>query len=268
MKVNADILGDKIKNAENAAESILSTQPLIVRLDGNSFSKFTIDQNFKKPFDPLFQAAMVSATKAVMAYCPDAKFGYTQSDEITLVLYTPNPLATPFLANRAQKIASLLASVCTNGFNSYLLEKTGRFPNAAFDCRVFSYKLEEINEPFIWRQQDCFKNCVSSLLYWNLIKEQKLSGRAASKKMDELSTKERIQMLEAELRIKISETDSSYTRGLGVYKVTVEKPLGELPEEIKKYNEGKAFVIRKEFKVDNDLPQFKDNQDFIKELLR
>jgi len=263
-----DLLGDKIKAAEISTETFIKDQPLVIRFDGNSFSKFTIDQKFTKPFDLLFQEAMVAATKALMSYCSEARFSYTQSDEITLVMYNSNPFASAFLSNRVQKICSIMSSVCTNGFNSYILEKTGEFPSAAFDCRVFPYALDDISEPFIWRQSDCFKNCVSSVLYWGLIQDKGLSNRAASKKMDELSTWQRIDMIESELGIKMSDYDPSFTRGVGMYKIAVEKSLADLPEDIKKFNEGKAFVIRKEIKVDKNLPLFKEDLDFVKKLVK
>lgn len=264
-----DELGDKIKALENVTETYLElNKPIIVRLDGNSFSKFTVEQKFKKPLDPLFQEAMLAATKRVMAYCNESKFGYTQSDEITIVIYNPNPAATPFLAGRVQKICSLLASECTNGFNEYLLNATGKFPGASFDCRVFNYELETVNEPFIWRQADCFKNAATTILHWGLIQEKNLSARAVSKILDPLNLKQRIELIKTELAVDFDSYDPSFRWGVGIYKKEVQKPLTDLPPEIQKYNQGKEFITRNEWVFDRNLPRFEKEPSFLQDKLK
>lgn len=55
-------LGDRMKAYEHLIEQypkIPPYKPFAVRLDGHTFSRFTT--GFKKPFDALFQSAMISS---------------------------------------------------------------------------------------------------------------------------------------------------------------------------------------------------------------
>ncbi len=149
-------LGDRMKQYEASTESrILPRLPVIVRLDGRSFSKFT--KGMKKPFDESFRQAMIEVTKYLVEQT-HAKIGYTQSDEITLVLYTENLQAGSVLFDgRVQKIASNFASMASVKF---LLEMQKRFPEKvsvektlpSFDARVFPVpsKTEAVNN-LVWR---------------------------------------------------------------------------------------------------------------------
>ena len=58
-------------------------QPVILRIDGHAFSKFTA--GLKKPYDEWVHKCMVKAT-AILVEDFNAVLGYTQSDEITLIL--------------------------------------------------------------------------------------------------------------------------------------------------------------------------------------
>jgi len=81
-----DPIGDRMKKYEVETQVYLDqTLPMIVRLDGHHFSKFT--RGFKKPFDIRFSEAMVETCCDLMnEFNPLMVF--TQSDEITMV-YAP-----------------------------------------------------------------------------------------------------------------------------------------------------------------------------------
>ena len=158
-------LGDRMKAYEANSESRLSAStPIMVRLDGRSFSKFC--KGMKRPFDDDFRQAMVETTKYLVEQT-HAKIGYTQSDEITLVLHTDNPEnGNTLFAGRVQKICSNFAAMAAVKF---LVEMQTRFPEKVsgtvlptFDARVFSVpnKMEAYN-CILWRVNDCIKNSVS-----------------------------------------------------------------------------------------------------------
>ena len=77
-------LGDRMKSYESLSTSrkAFKGQPLVVRLDGKSFHTFT--KGLARPFDQRLSSLMVETTKALVDRF-QAKVGYTQSDEITLV---------------------------------------------------------------------------------------------------------------------------------------------------------------------------------------
>lgn len=77
-------LGDRLKGYEEDFEKYIDyNNHIIVRIDGHKFSKFT--KGFEKPFDNILSKSMIETTKDL---CEEfnAVTGYTQSDEITLVI--------------------------------------------------------------------------------------------------------------------------------------------------------------------------------------
>jgi tRNA(His) guanylyltransferase len=137
--------------------------PVIVRLDGKNFSKFT--SGLKKPFDVDFSTVMINVlNKLVEEY--NCIVGYTQSDEITLIFEENNEEKELIYGNRKHKFLSLISSKTTALFNwykdKYLLNKQNQL--AIFDCRCFQVpnRMEAINN-LIWREQDALRNSIISI---------------------------------------------------------------------------------------------------------
>ena len=80
---------------------------VIVMLDGRSFSKL-IKNKFEKPFDNNFINMMNETAKYVCSNVEGAKFGYVQSDEISLIL---SDVKDPMFGGRVQKLTSVIASM-------------------------------------------------------------------------------------------------------------------------------------------------------------
>lgn len=168
-----DNLGDRIKDYEMAetASKFMKGIPLIIRLDGRSFSKYT--KNFNRPFDDAMSDAMFETTK-ILVQETNALFGYTQSDEISLVIYADNPKSDVLFTAKKQKIVSVLASIASVAFYFYIKQIKDSLqesiPNKlpTFDCRAFSVpsKIEAWNS-VLWRVQDAVRNSVSMLAHHN-----------------------------------------------------------------------------------------------------
>ncbi len=163
MKQNKDSLGDRMKFYESQAcvEKLLPLIPVIARLDGKGFSKFT--KGLKRPYDERLSKLMVETTKYLVKET-NANCGYTQSDEITLVWYSEDHESKIYFDGRIFKMISDLASMASVFFNSklaeYLPEKKDKMPR--FDCRVFSVPtLSEAVNAFYWREKDATKNSIS-----------------------------------------------------------------------------------------------------------
>lgn len=136
-------------------------QPVILRLDGRSFSMYTKD--LERPFDKRFQTLMLGVT-IVLAEEFDAVIGYTQSDEITLVLYNPNPNAQMFFGGKLQKLVSISAALASSAFNTSKPCTWERKGLALFDSRAFSVpNIAEAYNAVLWRHQDCVRNSIQSL---------------------------------------------------------------------------------------------------------
>jgi len=107
---------------------------------------------------------MVEVTKELVEQT-NAVIGYTQSDEISLILWNDDPKAQVYFGGRVQKTVSTLASYCSVRFNqllpSYLPAKVGTCPT--FDCRAWNVPtLEEAANVLLWREQDAIKNSIAS----------------------------------------------------------------------------------------------------------
>jgi len=156
-------LGDRMKMYENIQSKLRfdQTKPLYCRIDGRNFSKFT--KGMQKPFDKAMSMIMIEVTKHLVKET-GAIIGYTQSDEISLIIYSDDYKKQTFFNGKIQKIVSIVSSLTTSFFNSklnqYLPEKTNQL--ALFDCRAWSMPtLEEAANVILWREFDATKNSIS-----------------------------------------------------------------------------------------------------------
>ena len=79
-------IGNRMKNNyENITRYYLTRRmPVIIRIDGKAFHTFT--RGFKKPFDDVLVKTMQDTMKYLCENIQGCVLGYTQSDEISLVL--------------------------------------------------------------------------------------------------------------------------------------------------------------------------------------
>lgn len=187
-----------MKRYESVPKNFLTRRmPVIIRVDGKAFHTFT--RGMKKPFDEVLMKTMKETMKYLCENVQGCVLGYTQSDEITLVLTDYATLTTDvWFGYNVQKCVSIVASMTTMVFNRYFTENVrieaevfinewlddGEFnPNykndelrelwsihkkaqekgAMFDARIFNLPKEEVCNCLIWRQQDATRNSVQSV---------------------------------------------------------------------------------------------------------
>jgi tRNA(His) guanylyltransferase len=156
-------LGDRMKMYERAeaGRTALPGLPVVIRLDGKTFSKWT--RGLERPYDSRLSDLMVETTRHLVKET-GACIGYTQSDEITLVLAPHGPNSEPWLGGKLQKLVSITASQATAFFNAAVLqaipEKAGKL--AVFDSRAWVVpSREEAVNALLWRELDATKNSIS-----------------------------------------------------------------------------------------------------------
>lgn len=165
-------LGDRMKGYENITRNhLISRMPVVLRLDGKSFHTFT--RGFEKPFDRVMIRSMQETMKYLCEHIQGCVLGYTQSDEITLVLVDYEKLNTcSWFDNNIQKMCSVASSMATYVFNKTMLSYSGygniyrekvEKMGAFFDCRAFNVPKEEVTNVCLWRQNDCIRNSKQSL---------------------------------------------------------------------------------------------------------
>lgn len=158
-----DDLGDRMKQYESqeAGRRFLPLLPVVARLDGKNFSKFT--RGLKRPYDVRLSELMAETT-TYLVKATNACVGYTQSDEISLAWYSSDWKSQIYFDGRVQKMVSVLAAECSVYFNRRLAHSLPERETACpvFDCRVWQLPtLEEAANTFLWRELDASKNSVS-----------------------------------------------------------------------------------------------------------
>ena len=155
-------LSDRCKEFENieAQRTLIPKLPILVRLDGRAFHTYT--RGLERPYDTRLQTCMIETTKQLVEQF-DAKLGYTQSDEISLLFNYEEP-AQPLFKGRQQKIVSVLSSACTVYFKTladkFLPKKSHLFPQ--FDCRVWNVpNIDEVYLYMLWREDDATRNSIT-----------------------------------------------------------------------------------------------------------
>ena len=183
----------RMKKYEYVTRTYLTTRtPAILRVDGRAFH--TLTRGFKRPFDEILAGAMQDTMKYLCENIQGCVLGYTQSDEITLVLVDYKTLETSaWFDYNIQKCVSVSASMATMAFNRFFVENIEKFgrenienwddggtneelsdkeravcklvetyykaytKGAMFDSRVFNIPKEEVCNNILWRQQDAIR---------------------------------------------------------------------------------------------------------------
>lgn len=172
MPVN-DELGKRMKeNYEQISKTkLVRRTPVIIRIDGKAFHTFT--RGFERPFDNVLGNAMRKTMQYLCENIQGCIFGYTQSDEISLVLSDYRKLnSDAWFGYEVQKMCSIAASMATMAFNKFFYdnipvdsEYAGKYymaieKGAMFDSRVFNIPKEEVVNCIYWRQLDAARNSV------------------------------------------------------------------------------------------------------------
>jgi tRNA(His) guanylyltransferase len=155
-------LDDRMKFYESASEKrLLPLLPVLVRLDGVGFHRFT--KGLSRPYDLALSKCMIETTE-YLCKLTNARAGYTQSDEITLLLYSDSVESQIYRDGRIGKITSILAAECSNEFDRRrkIWNLKPDVPAQVFDCRVWNVPTQfEATNVFVWREQDATRNSVS-----------------------------------------------------------------------------------------------------------
>ena len=154
---------------------LMRRTPVAIRLDGKAFHTFT--RGFEKPFDEVLGAAMRDTMKYLCENIQGCVLGYTQSDEITLILCDYQKLDTSaWFDYEVQKMCSISASMATMAFAKAFEKNIRHTPGvspvktnwyfaaldrgAMFDARVFNIPKEEVTNLIYWRQLDSTRNSI------------------------------------------------------------------------------------------------------------
>ena len=215
-----DDLGKRMKEFYEQVPKtrLVRRTPVAIRIDGKAFHTFT--RGFEKPFDDVLIKSMQETTKYLCENIQGCVFGYTQSDEITLILVDYKTLeSSAWFDYEVQKMCSISASMATMAFNRYFAtncrewyesvpyedfengsEKLDRLYNAytkafekgaMFDSRCFNIPKEEVTNLIYWRQLDATRNSIQMVGQANF-SHRELHGKSCNTIQNMLMTEKGI----------------------------------------------------------------------------
>lgn len=270
-----DSLGDRMKEFyENRSKLYLPRRvPVIIRLDGKAFHTFT--KGLKKPYDEIFHNTMNATMQYLCENIQGCKLGYTQSDEITLLLTDYDTITTDaWFGYGMQKVCSVAASMATMAFNKFLgyeYEELNRWVSecehtredeeymytvydkmvkgALFDARCFSIPKDEVTNCFIWRQQDATRNAIQMLGQCNF-SHKELHGKSCNDIQD---------MLMVQKGINFNDMPTEFKRG--VCCVKEKYSVADLSE----YSGSVEAVTRTRWTIDKEIPIFTQDRNYVEQ---
>ena len=257
-------LGERMKEYEMQSRTrLLRRVPVIIRLDGKAFHTWT--RGLDRPFDRNLIHIMQKTMLALCEQIQGCVLGYTQSDEITLVLVDYQRMESmAWFDNQVQKMCSVAASIATSAFEKALHEEIdelevdaqGYYWNdqllkqeeclekrhllidkkwkANFDARAFNIPIHEVINNLIWRQQDATRNSIN-MVGQSLYPHKELQG---------IGTKELQNKMLTEKNVNWNDYKTDEKRGIAAIKD----------------NEGKWFI-------DELTPIFTEDRDYINRLV-
>ena len=188
-----DDLGTRMKEFYEQVPKtrLVRRMPVAIRIDGKAFHTFT--KGFRKPFDDILIKTMQETTKYLCENIQGCVLGYTQSDEITLILVDYQKLtSSAWFDYEIQKLCSISASMATMAFNKFFKKNAENYiqncatdyetdglygkgtpeyqlceiyqkaveKGAMFDARCFNIPKEEVTNLIYWRQLDATRNSI------------------------------------------------------------------------------------------------------------
>ena len=265
MNKTRDNIGNRMKEYEMVSRNYLTRRtPVIIRLDGKSFH--TLTRGLDKPFDEHFVRIMQTTMLKLCENIQGCVLGYTQSDEITLVLVDyQNRDTCAWFDNQVQKMVSISASMATLYFNQALSEMlrelegdmrmaeysiiqanfyqknealydkwSNKEYKGVFDSRVFNIPQYEVINNLIWRQQDAIRNSINAVAQ-SLYPHKELQGINKNDLQNKMLT----------------EKDVNWNN----YPTTLKRGCCAIKD-----SEGKWYI-------DNEIPIFTENRDYINKLI-
>jgi tRNA(His) guanylyltransferase len=224
---------------------------IVTRLDGRSFTRLTKEvHQFEAPYNINFRDYMIETVKYLMNCGFRMLYGYTQSDEISLLFH---PDEDSF-QRKIRKLNSILAGEASAKLSLMLKDI------ACFDCRTSQLpNIKLVVDYFRWRNEDAHRNALNSHCYW-LLRKKGEKATAAANLLNKKSVAEKNELL-FQHGINFNDLPDWQKRGAGLYWELYEKE-GFNP----KLNQT-VKTERRRIMVDLELPMRDEYSDFIRKVI-
>jgi len=250
MKFNE--LDKKMRIYETAHDhKVLPGLYIVARIDGRCFTTLTKDKHkFEVPYDVNFRDMMIQTVQHLMQCGFNILYGYTQSDEISLLF----SLDENAFERKERKLNSVLAGEASAKF-SLLLGDIG-----VFDSRICQLPNQQlVIDYFRWRNEDAHRNALNAHCYWSLRREG-LSPDQSAATFTHMSVAQKNEFL-FQKGINFNDLPNWQKRGMGVYWESYQKyGTNPITGDAVKAN-------RNRLKTDFDLPMKDQYSSFISNML-
>ena len=287
MPVN-DALGTRMKEFYEGISKtrLMRRTPVAIRIDGKAFH--TLTRGFQKPFDLVLMQSMQETMKYLCENIQGCVFGYTQSDEITLILIDYQKFtSSAWFDYEVQKICSIAASMATMKFNqaftgyaktfisdcasSYYTERTcdegsveARLCDAyqkavkmgaMFDARCFNIPKEEVANLIYWRQLDATRNSIQ-MVGQTYFSHKELQNKSCNDIQNMLLTQKDVNWNSFPIDCK---------RGAACIKTAEEVVTMDFPTALDKPLRG--VLTCSGWKIDKEMPILKEDWNYINQFI-
>jgi tRNA(His) guanylyltransferase len=266
--MSEDSLGDRMKSYEDVSRLHLPRRlPVIIRLDGKAFHTYT--RGLPRPYCQSLMTAMDEVARTLCNQVQNTVMAYTQSDEISLLLVDYKDIkTTAWFDSNLQKMASVSAGIASSKLTALSPTIFGglrdSLKEAVFDSRVFILPPHEVNNYFIWRQQDWNRNSLA-MLAQSMFSHKELQGKGRAEQHEMCFQK----------GTNWANLSSHIKDGRVLVKREVEKEITTYrsqwmagkPETETHSVTGPTKVLRSEWHVPENTPIFKDDPSFTKNLI-
>lgn len=273
-----DNLGTRMKEfyEEIPKTKLMRRVPIAIRIDGKAFHTFT--RNFQKPFDNILMKTMQETTKYLCENIQGCVFGFTQSDEITLILIDYQKFtSSAWFDYEVQKVCSIAASMATMAFNKFFTKNVNYFEmthehddtvneycttlvnaaekGATFDARCFNIPKEEVANLIYWRQLDATRNSIQMV------------GQAyfSHKELQNKSCNDIQNMLLTQKDINWNSFPIDCKRGAACIKTIEEVMTMDFPSDLDKPLHG--VLTFSGWKIDKEMPILKEDWNYINQFI-
>jgi tRNA(His) 5'-end guanylyltransferase len=220
---------------------------IVARVDGRGFTKLTKERHaFEAPFDVRFRDHMAATAEHLMDCGFRTAYGYTQSDEISLLMHRDEES----FGRKVRKFNSILAGEASAKFSLLLGD------HAAFDCRVCQLPTAElVRDYFRWRNEDAHRNALGAHCYW-MLRKQGLGVNEATDRLTGMSVAEKNELL-FQNGVNFNDLPAWQKRGTGLYWETYQK------QSINPKTGETSTTNRRRIRRDFDLPMREEYDRFV-----
>ena len=248
-----DELDVKMRVYETAHDHcVLPGIHIVARLDGRGFTRLTRETHpFDPPYDERFRDLMVATTDHLMNCGFKIIYGFTQSDEISLLFHRDDNT----FGRKLRKLISVLAGEASAQFSLLLGDV------ACFDCRVSQLpNVETVIDYFRWRQEDANRNALNGHCYWTLRRDG-MNVDEATNALKRMATADKNELL-FQHGVNFNDLPDWHKRGVGLYWELYDRE-GTNPLT-------GAQVMSKRWRIHTDyhLPRKDDYDTFVQKIIR